>query len=51
MLENMHKYGIYMDKLFQNRNGEAVHGRIRGMVETQNPSNRNETMEKPESHL
>ena len=40
-----------MDKLFQNRDDEAVYGRIRGVVETQNPSDYRETMEETENHL
>ena len=40
-----------MDKLFQNRNDEAVHGRVGGVVETQNQSDHHETVEETESHL
>lgn len=40
-----------MDKLFQNRNDEAVHGRVREVAETQNPSNHHETVEETENHL
>lgn len=40
-----------VDKLFQNWNDEAVHERTGGVVETQNPSNRHETVEETENHL
>lgn len=40
-----------MDKLFQNRNDETVYGRVRRVIETQNPSNPHETMEETENHL
>ena len=36
-----------MDKLFQNRDDEAVYGRIWGVVKTQNQGHSHETMEKP----
>lgn len=40
-----------MDKLLQNRDDETVHGRIWGMVETQNQGHSDETMEKAENNL
>lgn len=40
-----------VDKLFQNRNDEAVYRRTWGMAETQNASDCNETVEKTKNHL
>jgi len=40
-----------MDKLFQNRDDEAVCRGTRGVAETQNPGSRAETVETVENHL
>lgn len=40
-----------MDKLFQNRNDEAVHGRTWGMAEAQNQGDSHKTVEKTGNYL